>query len=169
MYVVEGEFEKFTKVSIFDMIGAIGVYVIWDSRSTKKPRYVGQGYLLDRLSKHNDKFYPPLDGYISIIGYDDKDRTKWKHKAELLEMALLWISEDTGRKSKANKQPARTGIMNNIFEEHGVIKFKIDGYDPFSHPQSSRNLSSEKKIIKIRPKGKEEVDIEHSWRWLRGA
>jgi hypothetical protein len=169
MYKIESEFERIDHITLYDMIGSIGVYVIWDARSTKKPRYIGQGYLLDRLSKHNDIFYPPLNGYVSIVGYDGKDSNKYKHQAELLEAALLWVADETSRISKSNKQQARTGLMDNLFEKHGVIRYKLTGYDPFRHPKSAGFIGEDKTIISVRPRGKYEIDIEHKWRWLRGA
>jgi hypothetical protein len=124
---------------------------------------------MDRLSNHNDNFFPPLHGYVAILGYDDKNREIYKHRAELLEAALLLVAEETGRMSKANRQPARTGLMDKLFEDHGVIKINLGGYDPFRNINYSKLISENKKLIYIRAKGKTEFEIEHNWRWLRGA
>ena len=170
MYVVRGAFEKFDEVTLHQTIGSIGVYVIWDDKSDLIPKYIGQGSILKRLCDHNLKFKPPLHGYISILGYeDDKKKNTWKAEAELMEAALLWVAEETGRISKENRQPARVGIIDKYFNEHGVIRVSLKDYDPFSPPKASRKLTTDKKIISLRPIGEEEVFIEHSWRRLRGA
>src|ERR1035437_3819060 len=162
MHSVKTSFIRFSEISLFDTLGSIGTYVIWDQDSENIPCYIGQGAILNRLNSHNIRFSPPLDGYIAIFGHDDeKNAQKHKFDAELLEAALLIIAKQTQRLSKNNIQDARIGIIEKPFKNHGTIKFFLDGFDPFSPPNAPIKISEAKRIISIISRNSDEIGIDH--------
>jgi hypothetical protein len=170
MHSIKIDFVRFSDLSLFDVLGSIGTYIIWDQDSDYIPCYIGQGSIVNRLNSHNNRFTPPLNGYIALFGHDDdKDATSFKLDAELLESALLGIAKQTQRLSKNNIQDARLGIIAKLFDKHGKIKFTLGGYDPFAPPSTSGMISQAKRIISITPLNACEFEIEHGWRKLRGS
>jgi hypothetical protein len=168
MHSIKTEFIRFSDISLFDSLGSIGTYVIWDQDSDNIPCYIGQGSIVNRLNSHNSRFTAPLNGYIALFGHDDdKNAAAFKLNAELLESALLEIAKQTQRLSKNNVQDARVGIVAKLFDKHGKIKFTLGGHDPFSPPTTSRMITPTKRIISIFPANSHEVEIEHGWQKLR--
>ena len=168
MHSVKVDFIRFLDISLFDALGSIGTYVIWDQNSDYIPCYIGQGSIVNRLNSHNTRFTPPLNGYIAVFGHDDdKHASAFKLDAELLESALLEIAKQTQRLSTNNIQDARVGIVAKLFDKHGKIKFTLGGHDPFSPPTTSRIITPKKRIISITPVNSHEFEIEHGWQKLR--
>ena len=56
MRVIRATFERMTEVTIDRLFGATGVYVLWAPRARARPSYLGEGYLLRRLSEQVRQF-----------------------------------------------------------------------------------------------------------------
>lgn len=67
MYTIHADFQRFRDVNLIDMIGATGVYVIWDARAKARPTYIGEGNILKRFTDHvrrdGRRFAHPWNGY----------------------------------------------------------------------------------------------------------
>ena len=159
------EFQRFRDVTLYECIGLIGVYVVWDQNSDLIPTYIGKGNLFARLDKHHLRFKSPLDGYIAIFG-EDQDAD---HHAEMLEGMLLFAADETNRLSKNNRQRGRLAKIKKQLKRHNIVRAQITGHDPFSHPRSCRPLSDDKKYIRAFVRDNESLEIEHPWHCLRGT
>lgn len=171
MYRIKAKFSRFTEVSLYECVGTIGVYVVWDAKSYKNciPTYIGKGNLFNRLESHHSKFQPPLDGYVSVLG-DVGDR-KADHDAELLEGMLLWIADKKRRLSKKNRQGARLKKLKNKLKQHRLVRCNLSrsGDDPFCSPRVPHKISEDKKYIRVFIDTDGELQMEHGWRKLRGS
>jgi hypothetical protein len=52
MYSIYAEFQRFREVDLAELIGAVGVYVIWDAHAIARPTYIGEGNILKRFTDH---------------------------------------------------------------------------------------------------------------------
>lgn len=161
------EIQRFRDVSLYDCVGIIGVYIVWDENSDIIPTYIGKGNLFSRLGSHHLRFKPPLDGYIAIFG-EVGDR-KADHHAEMLEGMLLFAADETKRLSKNNRQRARLAKIKKQLKEHNIVRAQITGYDPFSPPRFRRPLSDDKKYIRAFVGDNGLLEIEHKFQCLRGS
>ena len=167
MNIIKAEFVRFSEVSLFDTLGSIGVYLIWDSKSGKTPSYIGRNSILNLLVESDNQLVPPLDGYIAILGHEyDQKAKRHKEDAEMLEAALLWIAKETRRLPRNNIKDARLGVIGKWFSDHGGVKFYLYGYDPFSSPHSPKEIKGEKRMVKIVTGGKDDASIEYNWNKL---
>jgi len=169
MHAFQAEFVRFSEATMHQVLGAIGVYVIWDSKADNIPTYIGEGEILSRfVISHNAAFNPPLDGYITITGYKDQKVAEVKdakEHAQILEAMILWIAEDTGRLPSVNrKQSGMTAVAKKLRKED-LLRVTLSGYDFFLNPARSKKLDGDKKIIKIHDEG-DGFLIEHKWRRL---
>jgi hypothetical protein len=167
LYRINAAFERFRDVNLYQCVGTIGVYVVWDDASEQSPTYIGKGNLFNRLESHHSKFEPPLDGHVAILG-ELGDR-KADHDAEILEGMLLWVAEQTGRLPENNRQRARLAKIKEKLKKHRLVRARLRGRDPFGPPHTRQLVSGDKKFIRVFL-GKDGMpDIEHSWRRLRGT
>lgn len=71
MDTIYAEFQRFRDVNLVELIGATGVYVIWDARAKARPTYIGEGNILKRITdhvkRHNRRFAHHWNGYVAII------------------------------------------------------------------------------------------------------
>jgi len=92
VYTINAEFQRFRDINLVELIGASGVYVIWDARSKARPTYIGEGNILKRLVEHAERFALPLDGYVAPL-----DGLTWqrdKADAEIIEVRLNEIDQE---------------------------------------------------------------------------
>lgn len=161
------EIQRFRNVSLYELVGIIGVYVVWDEHSDIIPTYIGKGNIISRLDSHYLRFKPPLDGYVAIFG-EVGDR-KADHHAEMLEGMLLFAADETNRLSKNNRQRARLAKIKKQLKKHTTVRAQITGYDPFSPPRFCRPLSDDKKYIRAFVGDNGSLEIEHKFQCLRGT
>jgi hypothetical protein len=70
LYPITLDFWKFGEIHLSDLIGAIGVYVIWDSRAKARCTYIGEGLILKRLADHaqrRDRSFSKLPSAAAAI------------------------------------------------------------------------------------------------------
>ena len=155
MHEIPISFERLSEIPASELLGNIGVYVLWDSNATKCPSYIGEGHILQRLLDHRGKFAMPIDGYVAITG--DSKRRYHKANAQVVELLLLAISERIGMPPKQNKKSGsltslikRFGRSKKPRKNSGIMDFFIcadrvsshrklkvhlkKGFDPFDHP-----------------------------------
>lgn len=161
------KFHKFSEISLYDCVGTIGVYVVWDDKSRLIPTYIGKGKLFDRLASHHLKFRPPLDGYVAIFGEIGEIRAD--QLAEMLEAMLLLAADETNRLSENNKQGGRLAKIKEYLKRHNLVRALITGYDPFSPPRCARYLPDNKKFLRAFIGENGSVEIEHRFQCLRGS
>jgi len=162
--VIRARFDRLTELRVVDLVRAVGVYVIWDGQARARPTYIGEGTVLTRLADHANRFTPPFDGYVAILG-DTSSRTA-KREAEIVEALLLAVAEDTDRLPPHNKAPGKTTGIERIFRSHGVLRASISGYDPLGIPWQSRRLAAAK-TIRLEHLGLGALDVRHGWRLRR--
>ena len=169
MRTIKIEFRKFGDIHLSDLIGAVGVYVIWDSRAKKKPTYIGEGNILKRLTDHTQrdsrKFASPWDGYIAII--EGSTRNVHKTETEIIERLLLEVADETDRWPSSNYHPGSSkSVLHYCRDEK--LRVAISGYDPLIAPRISKKLSRPKEIkIWSNNRAKNEFDFDHDWRFRR--
>jgi hypothetical protein len=171
MYTIQANFERFRDVNLSDLIGAIGVYVIWDARARARPTYIGEGNILTRFTNHvrrdRQRFAHPWNGYIAIIS----ESTHQVHKAEsrAVERLLLDVANATDRFPTANIQPGSWSAVERLCRDE-TLRVAISCYDPLVPPSEAGPLSRSKRI-KARLNDSGIIEVEHDWhlRRLRAA
>ena len=163
MYIIRIKFYRLQEIRITELVGAVGVYVIWDGRAKSRPSYIGEGGILKRFSEHSTRFSKPFDGYIGILG-DDTTKVA-KREAEIIEFLLLYVADDVDRVPSANKAPGKRKGLERIFRSHGHLRIRVSGYDPLGIPGQTRRLSTSKNIeLKNTEFG---IFVAHTWRKRR--
>jgi hypothetical protein len=74
MHVIDACFRRLSEISIPDLLGEIGVYVLWSGRAKARPSYIGEGNVLSRLVNHHDRFSKPFDGFAAVLSRADTAR-----------------------------------------------------------------------------------------------
>ena len=109
---IYADFQRFRDANLVELIGATGVYVIWDARSKARPTYIGEGNILKRFTDHvkrdNRRFAHPWNGYVAIIGGSTRD--VHKYESTVVERLLPDVaggdgSQATGQRSSRARQP----------------------------------------------------------------
>lgn len=162
MEVIEAHFLRFKDWSLYDLLNGEnqkGVYIIWDSSNKAKPSYIGQGKVIDRMAKHNEKYFHPIDGYLALF----TGNKSTKHDVEIIETALLIIGDEVDRHPTQNSAAGNRKRIIKKFMNHGKIKIRVSGYDPFQKPSNSKKIENEK-IIEIFPYGDNDFIILHPWK-----
>jgi hypothetical protein len=160
MKVINAEFKRLCDMALDRLPGAIGVYVLWSSKSWVRPTYLGEGLILERFAAHAGKFPIPLEGTISIL--DNGTQKAIKTNAEIVEALLLYIAEEIDRFPSQNKNVGKHGQIEKVFTSHGVLRIRITGYDPLLGPRSSR--MNKEKIITLQTNRFGEIELSHPWK-----
>ena len=169
MYTIYADFQRFRDINLADLIGATGVYVIWDARARARPTYIGEGNVLKRFTDHvkrdNRRFAHPWNGYVAIIA----GRTRGVHKTEstVVERLLIDIAKATDRQPKVNVHP---GHVNRVlaFCRDEMLRVAVSGYDPLIPPVESRPLTRLREIrVTAFDDGEYEIASDWSRRRLR--
>jgi len=154
--VIDLMFLTFEEVRIASLIGEVGVYVIWDSRCQRRPRYIGEGEILSRFAAHNKRedvtFKGFWDGYIGFIESTDGPVLK-KEMAKIVECLLLQVAKETKRMPSGNKHPGSLSKVGSWCKK-GKVRVNIRGFNPFSHPR---------RPLKTGTLGRSSKQIEATW------
>ncbi len=161
MRVLEAKFERLSDVSVDRLFGATGVYVLWTPSARVRPSYIGEGYLLHRLSYHVTHFGDGFDGTIAVLGYDNTWRLK--AEAQIVEHLLLAVADGVDRAPAANRSAGIRAGVQKVFRSHGVLRINISGVDPLRDPLASNVRLSQPKRIVLRAGLGKECTIEHDW------
>jgi hypothetical protein len=168
MYTIRTQFQLFREVDLSELIGANGVYVIWDSYAKARPTYIGEGNLLSRFAKHVERdgrrFAQPWNGYVAIISGSTHNVHKEESKA--VERLLLDIAKETDRLPGANDNPgSKSAVLYYCQSE--TLRIAITGYDPLISPFECKMLTCTKEI-KVCVEGDNGYEIvKHDWRLRR--
>lgn len=133
--------------------------MLWTANAKVRPTYIGEGYLLDRFSRHVPRFGDGLIGSLAILGYDETWRLK--EEAQIVEHLLLYVADLVDRKPARNTSPGIRAGVRKVFRQHGVLRVRIDGVDPLRDPALSTSRLVEPKRIELR--GSEGLDLVHDW------
>jgi hypothetical protein len=137
------------------------VYVIWYARQKLRPSYIGEGNILERFAtEHTKRFSRPIDGYVAVLG-DLSDRSH-KSDARISERLLLEVGKLIDRCPTVNVATGHLQPIRKVFENHGVLKVNVTGFDPFSPPWLARQLVGNR-LIDLRRQG-DHIGISHDWR-----
>lgn len=164
MRVIKADFLRLDAYSLPSLIGAVGVYMIWDGQARARPTYLGEGTILKRLAEHSTRFTLPFDGYLANLG--DLSSRSAKREAEIVEALLLSVAYDTDRLPVRSRAPGKTTEIQRIFRSHGVLRVSVSGYDPLGIPWQGRRMSSPK-IIRLEDVGLGLIEVRHDWRLRR--
>ena len=159
--MIPAAFERLQDVSVDQLFGATGVYVLWTANAKVRPTYMGEGYLLDRFSRHVPRFGDGLIGSLAILGYEDTSRLK--EEAQIVEHLLLYVADLVDRKPAQNKSPGIRAGVRKVFRRHGVLRVRVEGMDPLRDPALSSSRLMEPKVIELRDVGPEGIDLSHDW------
>jgi len=165
MEIVRAEFFRLDEVPLSSLIGAVGVYVIWDGKAQSRPTYIGEGSILERVGQHASRFTRPFDGYLAVLG--DWSAKRPKREAEILEAVLLAVASDTDRLPTQNRAPGKMREIDRIFRSHGTLRIGVTGYDPLLIPGQAR-ASTRAKTATVRYVADDlPYILEHDWRLRR--
>lgn len=167
MYTIPVHFRRFSDLHLGDLIGATGIYVIWDANAVYKPTYIGEGIVLKRLSDHTARdfrrFARPWDGYVAL--FEANTSGVLKLASQIAEKLLLDVGFTTDRFPSANRSRGSTAAVTGVLK-HEAIKVSVRGFDPYSDPALGRRLSGSRSI-RARPEAGRSYWIEHDWRLRR--
>lgn len=164
MHTIYADFQRFRDINLVELIGATGVYVLWDASAKARPTYIGEGNILKRFTDHvrrdNRRFSHPWNGYVAIIN----GSTRNVHKSEslIVERLLLDVAKDTDRAPSVNSNPGHgRRVLSHC--QNGMLRIVVRGYDPLAPPWEAAPLAGSK-AIKVRAVGVNEYALEHDWR-----
>lgn len=160
MYSVKVKFQRFDDVRLGENLRGTGVYVIWSSKASVKPSYIGKGDILARLSKHDGKFAFPVRGYVGIVGSSGQKRED--KDAKIIEALLLEVARDTERWPSHNGKSGHIALVQRTFQRKGPVRITVKEYDPFAPPTASRYLHEPKNIWFVQDIDGNDV-VKHHW------
>lgn len=167
MYTIPVRFDRFCDINLSNLIGATGVYVIWDARANARPTYIGEGNILKRFADHvhrnGRRFAHPWNGYAAIISCSTRGVRKEESKA--VERLLLDVAYNTDRFPAANKQRGSWSAVLRFCRDE-ALRVAISRYDPLIPPGEAKPFSGSKEI-KARVNDSGDIKVEHGWRLRR--
>ena len=167
MYPIKAKFQRLYEVALTDLLGATGVYVIWDNKAKARPTYIGEGNILKRFTDHVErdgrKFARPWDGYVWIIRGSTRNVRKAESKA--VEKLLLDVAQLIDCKPSVNKHPGSSSAVLNYCQRE-KLRIAVSGYDPFLPPRRAKALVGTREI-KASWDGDQGYAITHNWRLRR--
>jgi hypothetical protein len=163
MHVIDACFRRLSDISIPDLLGEIGVYVLWSGRAKARPSYIGEGNVLSRLVDHHDRFSKPFDGFATVLSGADVPWQRAKSNAAIVETMLLWVARHTDRAPAENVAPGNFRALDDLFERHGTVRINVSGLDPLRAPEGSPRIQGCKRIVLRNGTG----ELEHDWRYRR--
>lgn len=167
MEIVQAEFMRFDEVALSSLIGAMGVYVLWDGKSRVQPSYIGEGAILERLAQHAKRFAWPLDGYVAVMG--DWSTLRTKRQAEVVEAVLLLVAGDTNRTPVHNDAAGKLTAVRTLLRGHRRLRVKVIGRDPLQSPWRSQRLAGSKWATFTVERGHADYMLDHEWHRRRAT
>ncbi len=169
MYTIQTDFQRFRDVDLTELIGATGVYVIWDAHAKARPTYIGEGNILKRFTDHvkrdNHRFAHPWNGYVAIIAGSTQD----VHKTEstVVEHLILGVAKDTDRAPQVNVHPGHASRVLRLCGDE-TLRIAVSGYDPLMNPTESKVLRRAKEIkVWASDDRLNHYEFDHEWRLRR--
>jgi hypothetical protein len=169
VYTIDAEFQRFRDVNLVELIGATGVYVIWDARAKARPTYIGEGNILkrftDHVKRHNRRFAHPWNGYVAIIAGSTRD--VHKYESTVVERLLLDVAKETDRQPQVNVHPGHVSRVLR-FCRHEMLRIAVSGYNPLIPPSEAKPLRRIKEIkVTASADGDDSYDFTCDWNLRR--
>jgi hypothetical protein len=163
MHIIEATFQSLDELPVAALFGATGVYVLWSAKANKKPSYLGEGLLIQRLAnEHIERFGTSACGYAAIMEANTDKRRK--ADAEIVETTLLQIADKIGLFPTHNKAWGKAkGIVKHFSAGHNVIRINVRGFMPL---RWQKYIDGRVEVC-VRLVGSEshpEIIVEHPWR-----
>ena len=166
MHTINADFHRLSDISVIDLFGVIGVYVLWRGRALARPSYIGEGNILSRLVTYHGNLPNIFDGFVAALSHPEISSQKAKANAEIVETMLLWVAHDTDRVPRSNIAPGKFTALDRIFRNHGTVRINISGMDPLRSPEA-HPIIRDRKVITLRYAGGGLPNIEHEWQLRR--
>lgn len=166
MHTIYAVFQRFRDVDLAQLIGAVGVYVIWDATAKASPTYIGEGTILKRFNDHvrrdGRRFTHPWNGYVAVVS----GSTRGVHKSESLaiERLLLDVARDTDREP-INSHPGAASVVRRLCR-NDMLRVAVRGYDPLLPPEEGRPFVGAKEI-RVCMDEADNLFVTHGWRTRR--
>jgi len=142
-------FEPLHEIPVADLFGAVGVYTIWARGATHRPTYMGEGIILDRISKHVKRWRTDMLGTAAILSDAGPHRDLAKPGGLLAEAFFLELGELLGRKPLQNDAPGHVQLLRTAVEIHNIVRINVRGLHPFMHPENPRARLSERAVCTV--------------------
>jgi hypothetical protein len=166
MYTIDVDFRRLSRYAVPDLLGELGVYVLWDAYAKARPTYIGEGNILRRLVEHENRFTRPIDGFAAVLSRNGASYQRAKSNGAIVEAMLLGVAERTDRKPAVNVAPGQLRALADIFKKHGTVRINVTGLDPLRPPEEEPVLSTTRRItLRKTPSGM--IAVEHEWRKRR--
>ncbi len=166
MHVINVDFQRLSDLAVPDLLGELGVYVLWDGLAKARPTYIGEGNILRRLVEHDDRFTRPLDGFAAVLSRPDIPWQRAKAAGTIVEAMLLSVAKQTDRTPSVNVAPGQLRALDDIFRQHGTVRINVSGMDPLRPPEESPRISASKRIV-LRELSDGTIEVDHEWRTRR--
>jgi len=169
VYTIYADFQRFRDVNLIELIGATGVYVIWDAHAKARPTYIGEGNILKRFTDHvkrdNRRFAHPWNGYVAIIAGSTRD--VHKYESTVVERLLLDVAKETDRKPQVNVHPGDVSRVLRFCRDE-MLRIAVSGYDPLVPPSESKRLTRVKEIkVSASTESDDSYDFTGDWNLRR--
>lgn len=134
MEIINAKFRNLYDVSFGECLKEIGVYVLWSGHAQRRPTYLGEGHIVDRVATHmksSDKPFSSsstLDGCVAIM--DDGSEQKRKGDAEIIECTLLRAAEYLDLVPTHNSASGKRASLHRRGSRHETIRVNITGIHP---------------------------------------
>ncbi|MBS1994651.1 MAG: hypothetical protein JSS86_00015 [Cyanobacteria bacterium SZAS LIN-2] len=163
MHTINAHFERLGDVSVPDLLGVIGVYVLWRGRAIARPTYIGEGNILSRLVTHHGIRPTTFDGFVACLSHAEITARRAKADAEIVEAMLLWVADRTDRSPSDNRAPGKLRSLDEIFRKHGTVHINVSGMDPLRPPEEHPSIRG-RKVITLRAVRDGNPNVEDEWR-----
>jgi len=162
MHVINVDFQRLSDMAVPDLLGELGVYVLWDGLATARPTYIGEGNILRRLVEHDDRFAWPLDGFVSVLSSPQRPWQRAKAAGTIVEAMLLRVAKHTDRAPSVNVAPGQLRALDDIFRQHGTVRINVSGMDPLRPPEESSCIEGTKRIV-LHELSDGGIEVDHEW------
>ncbi len=134
MEIINATFRDIYDVSFGACLKEIGVYVLWSGHAQRRPTYLGEGHVVDRVVTHMRSWDKPfgssstLDGCVAIM--DEGGDAQRKSDAEIVECTLLHAAEQLDLVPTHNSAPGKRASIHRRGSLHDTIRVNIKGVHP---------------------------------------
>ena len=146
MYVIDATFKKFNGVTLYDVLGEIGLYVFW-KEGRKRPICIGEGDLMKRLDAAT-YVSDWSNGYVAVINSGSPKQNKIE--SEIVEYALLSNAKEKRKFPTENVILGKQKGIDKILRKHVKIRINIRHRNPLI-PPSGYNKLRETLVIELKP------------------
>jgi hypothetical protein len=103
MEIIHADFVPTASTPVDYLLGHMGTYVLWSTRASRRPSYIGEGNVLARMVKHVETYGSNLTGVVAVL--NEGSEKQRKAHCELLEATLFEVAEALDISPTHNKAP----------------------------------------------------------------